>query len=110
NAAMNDAMADGGNGPTAEPGLEPVDQLIGRLLVRGGGDGSWVGCSAFVRIGGDGRIGQADALDLASEDPRWGIRNCEQRELDAGRAAVDGEDTGHLTRACYGVRSGRNRG
>ena len=71
--------------------IEPANQKLPCGAVIGCANDTGGGLSGAVTDGQDG-IGQADALDLAGQQPHgWRVRPVEG-ELDARRPAVDGQD------------------
>ena len=92
NAAVDNPMTDGGNRVVAKSLVDVCRNRLGGVFMGFGSDRSSIFCCRAGTVGDELGIGVADAFYLAGEDSLGGIVACEDRELNAGRAGVDGED------------------
>jgi len=91
-AAMDDAMADTGDGGLADLFVEEFDEPFGGEAIAVVADGLLLARAMFAGFDDEACAGLADAFDLSDERADGRRGRGEEGELDAGRAAVDGED------------------
>src|ERR1700722_16530978 len=97
-AAMNDPMADAGDGRISQTLPEIFNQIVGGMLEIRGVDRPDVRRRASILRGDKLRALNTNPLDLTAEYSIWRLADSKDGEFNCGGAAVDGQDERPIAR------------